>query len=79
MPAVEKSDLIVYTRYDCAYCDALKHDLDHAGTEYQEINIIDHPEYQELVEKLAGGERITPVMVEGDKVVVGYRGIGCAY
>ena len=28
------------------------------------------------LERLTGGERITPVMVEGDLVIVGYHGIG---
>ena len=36
----------------------------------------EHPEHVEELEKLTGGERITPVMVEGDLVIVGYHGIG---
>ena len=68
--------LIVYTRPDCSYSDALKFDLDTDGVVYQEIDLSVSPEHVAEVERLTGGERITPVMVEGDFVVVGYQGIG---
>ncbi len=68
--------LIVYTRPDCSYSDALLHDLDKDGVEYRQIDLEDHPEEVAKLEELTGGERITPVMVEGDLVIVGYHGIG---
>ena len=68
--------LIVYTRPDCSYSDALKFDLDTDGVDYTEIDLSVHPEHVPEVERLTGGERITPVMVEGDFVAVGYKGIG---
>ena len=68
--------LIVYTRPDCSYSDALLHDLDKDGVEYQQIDLAEHPEHVGELERLTGGERITPVMVEGELVIVGYHGIG---
>lgn len=68
--------LIVYTRPDCSYSDALLHDLERDGVEYQQIDLELHPEHIDALEKLTGGERVTPVMVEGDLVIVGYHGIG---
>ena len=68
--------LIVYTRPDCTYSDALLHDLEKDGVEYQQIDLEEHPEHIEELERLTGGERITPVMVEGELVIVGYHGIG---
>ena len=68
--------LIVYTRPDCTYSDALMHDLDHDGVEYKQIDLEMHPELVADLERLTGGERVTPVMVEGDLVIVGYHGIG---
>ena len=70
------SKLIVYTRPDCSYSDALKWDLDADGVDYTEIDLSVHPEHVPEVERITGGERITPVMVEGDFVAVGYKGIG---
>ncbi|MDA0799076.1 MAG: UXX-star (seleno)protein family 2 [Chloroflexi bacterium] len=68
--------LVVYTRPDCSYSDALLHDLDKDGVEYKQIDLSMFPELVSEVERLTGGERVTPVMVEGDLVIVGYHGIG---
>jgi glutaredoxin len=73
---VTDAPLIVYTRPDCSYSDALLHDLDKDEVAYQKIDLEDHPELIAELERLTGGERITPVMVEGDLVIVGYHGIG---
>jgi glutaredoxin len=68
--------LVVYTRPDCSYSDALLHDLDKDGVEYKQIDLSMFPELVSEVERLTGGERVTPVMVQGDLVLVGYHGIG---
>jgi glutaredoxin len=68
--------LVVYTRPDCSYSDALLHDLDKDGVEYKQIDLSMFPELIPEVERLTGGERVTPVMVEGELVIVGYHGIG---
>jgi glutaredoxin len=68
--------LVVYTRPDCSYSDALLHDLEKDGVEYKQIDLEMFPELIPEVERLTGGERVTPVMVEGDLVIVGYHGIG---
>jgi glutaredoxin len=68
--------LVVYTRPDCSYSDALLHDLDKDGVEYKQIDLSMFPELVSEVERLTGGERVTPVMVEGDMVIIGYHGIG---
>ncbi|MCI0779265.1 MAG: glutaredoxin family protein [Chloroflexi bacterium] len=68
--------LLVYTRPDCSYSDALIHDLDKDGVAYERIDLEAHPDQIAEVERLTGGERITPVMVEGDLVIVGYHGVG---
>ena len=68
--------LVVYTRPDCSYSDALLHDLDKDGVEYKQIDLSIFPEMVTEVERLTGGERMTPVMVEGEVVIIGYHGIG---
>jgi glutaredoxin len=68
--------LVVYTRPDCSYSDALLHDLEKDGVEYKQIDLSMFPELVPEVERLTGGERVTPVMVEGELVIVGYHGIG---
>ena len=76
VPMAIDAALLVYTRPDCTYSDALLHDLDNDGVEYKQIDLEMHPELVPELERLTGGERVTPGMVEGDLVIVGYHGIG---
>jgi len=68
--------IIVYTHPDCSFSGALKEELDAAGTVYKEIDLALHPDKWIELEKLTGGERITPVMLEGGNVSVGFHGVG---
>ena len=68
--------LVVYTHPECSYSDALKEELDGQGTEYEEIDLARRPEAWTKLEELTGGERITPVTVEGNLVTVGFHGVG---
>ena len=68
--------VVLYTHPDCSYSNALKAELDEVGTNYDEINLALRPEAWTDLEALTGGERITPVMIEGETVSVGYHGVG---
>ena len=68
--------LLLYTHPECTYSDALKEELDKAGAEYEEIDLASRPDAWADLEALTGGERITPVMVEGEVVSVGFHGVG---
>ena len=69
-------NVVLYTHPECSFSDALKDELNTAGTAYEEINLALRPEAWTDLEALTGGERITPVMVEGDAVSVGFHGVG---
>lgn len=68
--------IILYTHPDCNYSDAQRDDFIKEGVEFHEIDVSRHPDAVPELERLTGGERITPVVVEGDKVTVGYHGVG---
>lgn len=68
--------LIVYSHPECGYSDALKEELNEAGAAYEEIDLSLRPEEWSKLEELTGGERITPVTVEGELVTVGFHGVG---
>ena len=68
--------VLLYSHPDCNFSDALKDELNQMGTVYEEINLALNPEAWDDLEKLTGGERITPVMVEGGVVSVGFHGVG---
>ncbi|MBI21638.1 MAG: NrdH-redoxin [Chloroflexi bacterium] len=74
------NDTIVYTHPTCGYCDLLKEDLIEKKIDFIEIDVSINPEEWTEVEKLSGGDRITPVMIKADgSVEIGYKGIGCNY
>jgi len=84
MPATEQppSDglAIVYTHPTCGYCDLLKEDLVKDDIDYREVDVSKEPEKWVEVERLSGGDKITPVMVTASgEVEIGYKGIGCNY
>ena len=68
--------ITLYTHPDCNYSDALKDELDNRGETYKEINLALNPEEWSSLVELTSGERITPVLVNGDTVEIGFHGIG---
>ena len=82
MPQKEpkRDTALVFTHPTCGYCDLLKDDLKQHGTQYEEIDVSKRPDQWTEVERLSGGDRITPVMITADgDVEIGYKGIGCNY
>ena len=72
----QTATVLVYTRKDCSYSDAAMSEMDDNGTEYSAIDIDEVPGAMDELLRLSNGERITPVIVMGDEVVIGYHGLG---
>jgi glutaredoxin len=70
------SSLILYTHPDCSYSTAAKSDFDDQGIRYTEKDITQDPKFAQELEELTKGERITPVIVEDGRVIIGYMGVG---
>ena len=69
--------VVVYSTVGCGYTDMLKQQLDRDGIEYEEVSLSLHPDRWDEVLPHTGGERISPVMIDGDEVTIGFNGIGC--
>lgn len=72
----ETQQLIIYTHPDCDASTSAKADFLRDGIEFTEIDITEESGAIDELLKLTGGERITPVMVEGKLVTIGYMGTG---
>ena len=68
--------IVIYTHPDCSYSDAARDEFLQNYIPFREIALSVTPEAWEEVERLPGGERITPVIVEGELVTVGFQGVG---
>ena len=69
-----ESTIIVYTHPDCAYSSAAKMDYRRNKTTYTEIDLSKQPDKVDELLSLTNGERITPVIVCGDQVTIGFKG-----
>jgi glutaredoxin-like protein NrdH len=80
LPLAEKTaTIVIYTHPDCQGCDMVMDDLDRQGVSYQQIDVTTTPGAVEELLKLTDGLRVTPVVVDGERVSIGYRGIGCSF
>ena len=76
----KKTKSIMYSHPTCGYCDLMREELIEKNLEFEEIDVSKTTEKWKEVEKLSGGDRITPVLVNPDgSVEIGFRGIGCNY
>jgi len=66
-----KSKAVVYTSKTCAYCPMVKQYLDRFDVDYEERDIEVGNNHKDSIE--ASGAFTVPVVVAGDRVVVGYQ------
>ena len=64
----------IYTKVGCPHCAAAMDDFKKHGVAYEEIDVHTVPGAAEEAVKLAGGKKIVPVIVEEDKVTLGFCG-----
>jgi mycoredoxin len=60
----------MYTTTWCGICVHTKRYLKTKNIPYEEIDIEEHPEYGDLIEKETGGYRIVPTLDIGGKLLV---------
>ena len=56
----------MYSTPWCGYCMRLKGQMDREGIAYEVIDIEQHPEAAEIVERVNGGNQTVPTVVFGD-------------
>ena len=53
-------EILIYSSYNCGYCDRAKKLLDEKKINYKEINIQENPAEREVMLKKANGRRTVP-------------------
>lgn len=66
--------MIIYTKPDCRFCEEAKRDLEERGVPYEEISIENNPKEEKEWMRLAGDNKIVPVLVTDGKVKIGFGG-----
>ena len=62
----DAGSVTMYSTTWCGYCRRLKSQLDSAGIGYTEVNIEEHPDAAQLVERVNGGNQVVPTLVFAD-------------
>ncbi len=57
---------LMFTTPWCGYCRRLKSQMDRAGVSYSEVDIEQHPDAAEIVEKVNEGNQTVPTMLFSD-------------
>ncbi len=66
-----KTPVVIYTSEHCAYCKALKHDLQQLKLEYKDISLQTDPEQFAILK--AAELNVVPVVFIADTRLVGYN------
>ncbi len=65
----------IYTKSGCPYCKAAKESFAKQNVQYTEINVTENPGKIDELVKIAGVRKV-PVIVDKEKVTVGFNGGG---
>jgi glutaredoxin 3 len=66
------SQVLIYTKTGCPYSAGAKRLLEEKGLAYEEVNVTDHPERRDEMERRAGGKKTLPQIFFGERHVGGY-------
>ena len=74
MTQTDQPAYILYTHPDCAFSAAAIMDYRKRKIAFTQIDVSKQTDKITELEKLTGGERLTPVMVENGTVIIGFKG-----
>ena len=66
-------EILIYSSYNCGYCDRAKKLLEEKSISYREINIQDNPNEREVMLKKANGRRTVPQIFINEVHIGGFQ------
>jgi glutaredoxin len=66
--------VLIFGKDACPYTEAAIEDFAHRGIEHEYINVKKHPADLDRMLVYSKGKRRVPVIVEGNKVTIGFGG-----
>ena len=74
VPDLESGMVTIFGKDACPYTQAARDDYQRRGVAFQYINVKNHPPELERMLGYSKGRREVPVIVDGDKVTIGFGG-----
>jgi len=68
------SEVTIYTKPGCPYCEAARDDLKKRGVSYAEFDVTASKKFADNALKHSNGQRIVPIIVTGSEVQLGFNG-----
>lgn len=75
--STEEPTVFIFGRDDCGFCKALFEWIEEQGIAYEYLNIVEDEQSKELYNQVAekhGTTKVTPIIVIGERVIVGFNG-----
>jgi glutaredoxin 3 len=66
--------ITLYVKTGCPYCAAKRGEFQQKGVKFTEINVTNRPEVIPELLRLTRGERLVPVIVQGQRVSIAPEG-----
>ena len=66
-------EILIYSSYNCSYCDRAKKLLEEKNISYREINIQDDPAEREVMLRKANGRRTVPQIFINEVHIGGFQ------
>jgi glutaredoxin 3 len=70
------SEVIIYTKIGCPYCQAAIADFMKKGVAFKEVNVSENPEAKKLVKERYNATKVPVIVREGQLVEIGFNGGG---
>ena len=64
----------LYVKTGCPYCAAKRREFQERGLQFTEINVFERPDAVPELLRLTHGERLVPVIVQGQRVSIAPEG-----
>ena len=68
--------VIIYGKHSWPHTASARAAYERSGRPVEYISVVDTPGALERMLKLSGGTRKIPLIVDGDRIIVGYQGKG---
>ncbi len=70
------SDVIIYTKTGCPYCEAAVADFGKKGTAFKEVNVSVNPEAKRLIKERYHANKVPVIIRDGKLSEIGWQGGG---
>jgi glutaredoxin len=66
--------ILIFGKDSCPFTKAAREAFSKQGREVEYINVLSEPDKRELMLRYSGGSNRIPLIVNGDEIIIGFKG-----